>query len=77
MFVMYCIYGESGLSLLIESTDSLTSFWFKSGLYYNLNITIFLLLCNNVSCSHKCLFIVLLFFCVIFLSCYCYVSHIP
>ena len=24
-FVMYCVYGESGSSLLIESTDSMMS----------------------------------------------------
>ena len=26
-FVMYCVYGESSSSLLIESTDSMTAFY--------------------------------------------------
>ena len=28
-FIMYCVNGESGSSLLIESTDSMIKFWLR------------------------------------------------
>ena len=31
MFVMYCVNGESGSSLLIESTDSMIPDWKRHG----------------------------------------------
>ena len=34
-FVMYCVYGESRLSLLIESTDSMILFYYFNFIFFN------------------------------------------
>ena len=37
-FVMYCVNGESGSSLLIESTDSMIATCFSIGTLFGINI---------------------------------------